>query len=78
LQIFHLVEVLQRCILEVSPAFECKRSLNPVPARGFHEACKDLEPRHRFVIYPGRESIPLGRDVEGISLPQAVAALRAL
>ena len=69
-------------VLEPKPgqrwAFECKRSLNPVPARGFHEACKDLEPRHRFVIYPGRESIPLGRDVEGISLPQAVAALRAL
>ena len=69
-------------LLEPKPgqrwAFECKRSLTPVPARGFHEACKDLEPRQKLVIYPGSESIPLGRDVEGISLPHAVAALRAL
>lgn len=58
-------------------AFECKRSLTPAPARGFHEGCKDLLPKHKLVIYPGKESFPLGQEVECVPLDRAVAMLRS-
>ena len=67
-------------VLELRPgkrwAFECKRSLTPTPARGFHEGCKDLNPERQLVIYPGTESYPLGQDVECVPLMEAVKALR--
>jgi uncharacterized protein len=67
-------------VLELRPgkrwAFECKRSLTPTPARGFHEGCKDLQPERKLVIYPGTESYPLGQDVECVPLMEAVQALR--
>ncbi len=58
-------------------ALECKRSLNPAPARGFHEGCKELRPERKLVIYPGSETIPLGQEVEAISLSAALALLEA-
>ena len=45
-------------------AVEIKRSLSPKPTRGFHEACRDLQPERRCVVYPGTESYPLGEEVE--------------
>lgn len=69
-------------VLELRPgkrwAIECKRSLIPTPARGFHEGCKDLIPERKLVIYPGEESYPLGQDVECVPLMEAVKALRKL
>jgi len=68
-------------VLELRPgalwAFECKRSLTPTPARGFHEGCKVLTPARKIVVYPGTDSFPLGQDVECLSLTQAVELLRA-
>lgn len=68
-------------MLELRPgkrwAFECKRSLTPTPARGFHEGCKDLKPERKLVIYPGTESYPLGKDVECVPLMEAVKRLRS-
>jgi hypothetical protein len=58
--------------------FDCKRSLTPKTARGFHEGCKDLKPERKRVIYPGAESYPLGQDVECVPLMEAVGALREL
>ncbi len=49
-------------------AVEVKRSLKPRPERGFHSACKDLEPERRFVVYPGNETFPVGHDVQAVSL----------
>lgn len=67
-------------VLELRPgkrwAFECKRSLTPTPARGFHEGCKDLKPERKLVIYPGTESYPRGQDVECVPLLEAVTALQ--
>jgi len=67
-------------VLELRPghlwAIECKRSLTPTPARGFHEGCKDLQPQQKLVIYPGRESFPLGQGVECVTLSEAVSRLR--
>lgn len=41
---------------------EVKRSLDPRPSRGFHEALKDLKPQEAFVIYPGGETFPVGEE----------------
>ena len=57
-------------------ACECKRSLTPTPARGFHEGCKELKPQRKLVIYPGGERFPLAQEVECVSVVEAVAALR--
>jgi uncharacterized protein len=69
-------------VLELRPgkrwAFECKRSLTPTPARGFHEGCKDLKPERKLVIYPGAESYPLGQEVECVPLMEAVTELRKI
>lgn len=51
-------------------AIEIKRSLAPKVERGFHEACRDLRPARRFVVYPGAERYPLSADIEAISLPE--------
>lgn len=45
-------------------AIEVKRSLNPRPSRGFHSALADLQPERAFVVYPGRETVPLGGNLE--------------
>lgn len=50
-------------------AIEVKRSLTPRPEKGFHIACADLAPEHRFVVYPGEETVPVGDDVQALSLP---------
>lgn len=51
-------------------AIEIKRSLSPKVARGFHEACADLAPVRKFVVYPGGERYPLASDIEAISLEE--------
>ena len=49
-------------------AVEIKRSLAPRPERGFHSACKDLNPERAFLVYPGTETYPLGDETQAISL----------
>jgi predicted AAA+ superfamily ATPase len=49
-------------------AIEIKRSLQPKVEKGFHQACLDLEPKKKFVVYVGQERFSLGHDVEAISL----------
>jgi predicted AAA+ superfamily ATPase len=58
-------------------AVEVKRSIAPAATRGFHEACADLRPGRRFVVYPGAERFPLGDGVEAVppaALAQELAA----
>lgn len=45
-------------------AIEVKRSLTPTLERGFYQACADLNPQRRIVIYPGSESYPLREGIE--------------
>lgn len=58
-------------------AVEVKRSLSPTLERGFYQACEDLAPERRFVVYPGQERFPLRGDVQAISLPDLGAELLA-
>ena len=56
-------------------AIEIKRSLRPRPERGFHQACADLRPTRRWVIYPGAERYPIAETIEAMPLRDAMQAL---
>ncbi len=56
-------------------AIEVKRSLTPKPERGFYAGCADLNPVRRFVVYPGTETYPLGKEVQAIPLRQLAGLL---
>lgn len=56
-------------------AIEVKRSLAPTLERGFYQACADLTPQRRIVIYPGSESYPLREGIEVMPLRSASAVL---
>jgi predicted AAA+ superfamily ATPase len=58
-------------------AIEIKRSLTPKVERGFHEACADLNPTRKIVVYPGNEPYPLGNDIHAIPLLQVCTELRS-
>ena len=51
-------------------AIEVKRSSAPKIERGFHEACLDLQPARKFVVYPGTERFPMAADIEALPLPE--------
>jgi uncharacterized protein len=59
-------------------AIEIKHSLNPKPRRGFHEACADLNPSARFVVYPGPDRFPYSPDIEVISVDALMQELTAM
>ena len=41
------------CILR---AIEVKHSTTPKLTKGFHLACQDIKPDHKFVVYSGKET----------------------
>jgi predicted AAA+ superfamily ATPase len=51
-------------------AIEIKRSLTPKVERGFHNACLELKPDRRIVVYPGSEAYPLNNEIEVLPLRQ--------
>ena len=59
-------------------AIEIKRSSSPKVERGFHQACLDLQPARRFVVYGGVERFPLNPETEAIGLRDLGAELQAL
>jgi hypothetical protein len=59
-------------------AVEIKRSLAPVPTKGFHHAREDLQPSRTFIVYAGQDRYPLGNGVEIISLRELAEELAAL
>ncbi len=58
-------------------AIEIKRSSAPKLERGFHEACADLQPSRRFVVYGGQESFAMSAQTEAIGLHDLVKRLSA-
>jgi predicted AAA+ superfamily ATPase len=58
-------------------AIEVKLGLQAKPRRGFHEACKDLQPVRRFVVNSGTERYPIAPDVEAIGLRELAGLLAA-
>lgn len=56
---------------------EIKYSLSPSLSRGFWNAYEDLTCKKGYVVYPGEEMYPLGRDVSAIPLNMLVNRDRA-
>ena len=56
-------------------AVEIKCSSAPTVSKGFHSACEDLRPNRKFVVHAGRESFPLGKDIQAVTLPAMVDRL---
>ena len=59
-------------------AIQIKRGSVPMVGRGFNQACADLKPARRLMVYGGRERFPLGADTEAMGLPELAALLEAL
>lgn len=57
-------------------AIEIKRGLAVRVERGFHQACEDVRPARRWVVYSGTERYPLGDALEAIPLGMLCAELR--
>ena len=51
-------------------AIEIKYSLSPKPSKGFWTAYDDLSCRKGFVVYPGEDSYPIGRDTVVLPLKE--------
>ena len=49
-------------------AIEIKRALSAKPGRGFYQACEDIRPDKRFVVYAGTERYPVSEDVQAIGV----------
>ncbi len=58
-------------------AIEIKRSLSPKLEKGFHIACEDLKPDMQFVVYPGKETYPLSKNVQALSLSSIHKIIKA-
>ena len=58
-------------------AIEVKRSSAPRIERGFHSACADLDPRKRFIVYPGTERFPLDGVTDAIGVVALAKALQS-
>jgi hypothetical protein len=48
------------------------------PEKGFYQACADLNPAARYVVFPGTERFPVSPQVEAIGLCELAAILHAL
>jgi predicted AAA+ superfamily ATPase len=59
-------------------AIEIKRSSAPKIERGFHNACADLKPKERFVVYPGSERFSLDDDTDAIGVVALAQILQSL
>lgn len=51
-------------------AIEIKRTSAPKLSQGFHNACDDVNPTRKFVVYNGNEHYTLKHEVEALSLMQ--------
>jgi hypothetical protein len=49
-------------------AIEIKRSLTPKVEKGFHNACEDIDPERRMIVYPGSALYPLSSMVDVVPL----------
>ena len=56
-------------------AIEIKRASAPKVERGFYEACDDINPTHRYVVYDGAEKFSLNNGIVAISLPELITEI---
>ena len=58
-------------------AVEIKRSLSARVSRGFHVACRDLQPERAYAVHAGDDRYPVSRTIEAISVRELAAELRS-
>lgn len=56
-------------------AIEIKKTLAPKVSKVFYKACEDVKPTQKFIVYSGKETYPLTKDIEAISLPDLMGKL---
>jgi len=49
-------------------AIEIKHGVNAKPRKGFYQACEDLKPNKKLMVYPGNDRYPIGDNVEVVGL----------
>src|SRR5579863_1573035 len=49
-------------------AIEIKRGLTARPEKGFHQACEDIKPDRRFLVYSGADRYPVTADTEAVGI----------
>ena len=59
-------------------AIEIKRSTTPKPSKGFYNACNDLNPTQKFIVYSGSETFSIKNDITIISLNDIMERLLEL
>jgi uncharacterized protein len=59
-------------------AIDIKLGSATPPAKGFHIACDDVKPTHRFAVNGGDERYPLRRDTEVIGVRELTGMIAAL
>ncbi len=59
-------------------AIEIKRARSAKVKKGFHMACRDLQPERAFIVYAGEDRYPISDNLEAISLRELAEELRAL
>ena len=69
-------------VIEQNPenkyAIEIKRSTAPAVTKGFHLGCEDIGATKRFVVYPGTERFPIGKNITALSLMDMMEELRGM
>jgi len=56
-------------------AIEIKRGLTARPEKGFHQACDDIKPDRRFLVYSGSERYPATADTDVVGLKELAETL---
>jgi predicted AAA+ superfamily ATPase len=64
------IDLLLCCPGRKPIAVEIKLSAAPELTKGFRSACLDLQCRKEYVVYPGREAYPLGKNAIALPLLQ--------
>ncbi len=60
------------------PSIEIKRSLAPVPSKGFYHAREDLKPSQTFIVYAGHDTYPIAKGIDVIGVRALAEKLAAL
>lgn len=58
-------------------AIEIKHSADSTPARGFYEACQDIDPDFKYMVYNGDEEFPMKNGVTAIGLKALMQKISA-
>lgn len=56
-------------------AIEIKRGLTARPEKGFHQACEDIQPARRFLVYSGEQRYPATADTEALGIKEMAETL---